>query len=62
MKNKGWISWPSEQADKRHRILLPNSTVKFLNFGMPEIFAVSTSYTNKEATPKGHFVKMVQME
>ena len=35
------------------------TTVKFLNFGMPEIFAVIQT---KRPNLKGYFVKMVQME
>ena len=39
-----------------------NPTIKFLNFGMPEIFAVIYLNSNKDARPKGYFVNRVQME
>ena len=50
------------ETDQIAPLFILTDTVKFLNFGTPEVFAVIYLKFEQEAKPKGYFVKMVKME
>ena len=56
---------PSMQDDANTTVIflsLNKTTVKFLNFGMPEIIAVIYLKFKQRDQTFGYFVKMMQME